>query len=281
MTPVSVTEATPAQDVAARRAALVEARAEHAAALKRLASIEARMGESSADLDRLVDDQVRAQQRLSRRAASLYRSGRVDLVVALLGAEDFESFTARWELLERITQQDAAAVVEAKAARERATRSGRDLVRLQERASREMRTLERAMTAARIDLATSRAAYAAQRARIAGADTRPARPAPKRQTKRTGEGAWQTAKASHYGRGSWGRLTADGTRIHADSMIVAHKTLPFDTLVEFSFRGKTAVARVADRGPYTKGRTWDLGPGVIRILDFNGVHMVKYRIIGR
>jgi rare lipoprotein A (peptidoglycan hydrolase) len=62
---------------------------------------------------------------------------------------------------------------------------------------------------------------------------------------------------------------------------VAHETLPFGTLIEFEYNGKRAVARIADRGPHTPGRTFDLGPGVVRVLDFGGVHEVRYRIIAR
>jgi rare lipoprotein A (peptidoglycan hydrolase) len=62
-------------------------------------------------------------------------------------------------------------------------------------------------------------------------------------------------------------------------MVVAHKTLPFGTLIEFEYEGKRAVARVTDRGPFTLGRDFDLGPGVVRLLDFSGVHEVRFRII--
>jgi rare lipoprotein A (peptidoglycan hydrolase) len=64
-------------------------------------------------------------------------------------------------------------------------------------------------------------------------------------------------------------------------MMVAHKTLPFGTLIEFEYGGKRAVARVADRGPHSAEREFDLGPGVVRVLGFNGVHEVRYRIIKR
>ena len=64
-------------------------------------------------------------------------------------------------------------------------------------------------------------------------------------------------------------------------MMVAHKTLPFHTLIEFMYNGKRCVASVEDRGPFTPGREFDLGPGVVRALGFNGVHPIQYRIIGR
>ena len=64
-------------------------------------------------------------------------------------------------------------------------------------------------------------------------------------------------------------------------MIVAHMTLPFGTLIEFEYSGRRAVASVQDRGPHTPGRDFDLGPGVVRVLDFSGVHEVRYRIISQ
>ncbi len=86
--------------------------------------------------------------------------------------------------------------------------------------------------------------------------------------------------ASHYSRTFTGR-GASGEAIGPYTMMVAHKTLPFGTLVEFEYQGRRAVASVEDRGPHTPGRDWDLGPGVVRALDFSGVHEVRYRIISR
>ncbi len=79
--------------------------------------------------------------------------------------------------------------------------------------------------------------------------------------------------ATFSGRG------ASGAEIGPYSMIVAHRTLPFGTLVEFEYRGKRAVASVQDRGPHIPGRTWDLGPGVVRTLDFSGVDEVRWRLV--
>lgn len=283
--------ATATQMLASDRAALEEAVADRADAQRRLDAVNRRAASASAELDRLISLQADAEDRLSARARNIYRAGQASFVTVLLNAESFEGFTARWALLTRISQQDARAVRDVKAARRKAVRGARRLLAAQEEASREMRQLASIEARARKKLGASRIAYAAylQRARAtrspAPATPKPAATAEKPKKKRsapkiTGTGSWSTAVASHYGRNFRGR-TADGSRIGPDSMIVAHKTLPFGTMVEFSYRGKTAVARVADRGPYTKGRTFDLGPGVIRILNFNGVHKVKYRIIGR
>lgn len=274
--------ATPAQTLAARRAALEKAASAHGALEARIETLDDRLAQTSGELDALLEQQDVAEKRLSSRASNLYRAGPVGFVSVLMMAESFESFSARWALLTRITAQDAAAVVDLKRARRRAIRKARQLITLQENAAAQMRAAAQAESRARKDLASSQAEFLSYQNRVRGIRAANRKPAatPKLITKRTGSGAWKSAVASHYGRNFTGR-GASGERIGPNSMIVAHKTLPFGTLVEFKYNGKTAVARVADRGPYTSGRTWDLGPGVIRILGFNGVHKVKYRIIGR
>jgi rare lipoprotein A (peptidoglycan hydrolase) len=62
-------------------------------------------------------------------------------------------------------------------------------------------------------------------------------------------------------------------------MIVAHKTLPFGTRIQFSYRGRSCIAVVMDRGPYVGGREFDLGPGTAAALRFDGVDQVSYRLV--
>lgn len=94
-------------------------------------------------------------------------------------------------------------------------------------------------------------------------------------------GGWRSARATWYGPGFYGRRTANGTVLTKDMMNVAHRTLPFGTRIEFEFRGRTAIAVVNDRGPFTPGRVFDLGPGTAKALGFGGVQTVRYRILGR
>ncbi len=103
-------------------------------------------------------------------------------------------------------------------------------------------------------------------------------PAPSRAADTTG---WQSARASWYGPGFYGRTTASGAVLTENMMNVAHRTLPFGTQVQFEYNGRTATAVVNDRGPHIAGRVWDLGPGTAKALGFSGVGMVNYRILGR
>lgn len=77
--------------------------------------------------------------------------------------------------------------------------------------------------------------------------------------------AGQLVKASWYGQES-GSRTASGLAFDGSQMIVAHKSLPFHTRLRLSYRGKSLVVPVEDRGPYIAGRTLDLSKAVASYL---------------
>ncbi|MDZ4655132.1 MAG: septal ring lytic transglycosylase RlpA family protein [Coriobacteriia bacterium] len=97
----------------------------------------------------------------------------------------------------------------------------------------------------------------------------------------TTTGGWKTAKVSWYGPGFYGNTMAGGGTLTPTSMVVAHRSMAFGTRIEFSYKGKTCVAVVQDRGPYIAGRVFDLGPGTAQALGFGGVGTVSYRILGK
>lgn len=82
--------------------------------------------------------------------------------------------------------------------------------------------------------------------------------------------------ASWYGRES-GSVTATGAKFDGSQWIVAHKSLPFGTKLRLTYRGKSVVVPVGDRGPYIKGRTLDLSSAVAEALGTKaaGVACVK------
>lgn len=279
-------------EVAARQVAVDEAVRAYTTAQARVQAADAAAAAASTRLDELIGALQNAQSRLGSHASASYRAGHITFLEVLTTSVNFETFSTRMALLRRINARDAAAIQEVKRARKRAVSEAGRLVILQERSAKELRAAQTATAKAKAALERDRDAYASYQRRITALRSRdPITPKPSpapRTSKRApaqptaeGTGAWRTGKASHYGKGSWGHRTASGSTVRSDSMIVAHKTLPFGTLVEFRFNGKRAVARVADRGPYVAGRMWDLGPGIISVLGFNGVHDLQYRIIGR
>jgi len=65
---------------------------------------------------------------------------------------------------------------------------------------------------------------------------------------------------SFYGPGFYGHRTACGLAYTKSLIGVAHRTLPCGTLVTFRnpYNGITITVPVVDRGPYVRGRNWDL-----------------------
>jgi len=92
-----------------------------------------------------------------------------------------------------------------------------------------------------------------------------------------------TCIASYYGKDWHGRQTANGETFDRTAMTAAHKKLPFDTKVRVTNpkNGKSVVVRINDRGPYVKGREFDLSEAAARKLGMTeeGVCRVKVEIL--
>lgn len=93
----------------------------------------------------------------------------------------------------------------------------------------------------------------------------------------------RTARASWYGNEFIGRKTASGEKYTPDMMGVAHRTLPFGTVIEFEHGGRKVVAQVVDRGPHIAGREFDLmeAPASQLGIKGKGVTDLNYRIMER
>lgn len=104
-------------------------------------------------------------------------------------------------------------------------------------------------------------------------------PAKKKRKKRKKRIKWSTAKVSWYGPGFYGHTMAGGGQLRRNSLVVAHRSLPFGTRIQFKYKGRKVIAVVKDRGPFVRGRLFDLGPGTAKRLRFGGVGYVKYRIL--
>jgi rare lipoprotein A len=89
---------------------------------------------------------------------------------------------------------------------------------------------------------------------------------------------FRSAGASWYGPGLYGNKTACGRTLRATTIGVAHRNLPCGTMVKFVYHGNAVVAPVIDRGPYVKGRAWDLTAAASEALEFEGVGMVRYAV---
>jgi len=79
---------------------------------------------------------------------------------------------------------------------------------------------------------------------------------------------YRPANATWFGPGFYGRRTACGLRMSKRLLGVAHKRLPCGTMVAFTYKGRAITVPVVDRGPFTKGRAWDLTSAAAKALRF-------------
>jgi rare lipoprotein A len=90
--------------------------------------------------------------------------------------------------------------------------------------------------------------------------------------------------ASWYGRPYHGRPAADGEIYDMETLVAAHRTLPFQTLVRVRnmSNGKTVEVRIIDRGPFVDGRIIDLSHAAAQQIDLigPGVGQVEVTVLG-
>ena len=90
----------------------------------------------------------------------------------------------------------------------------------------------------------------------------------------------QTGIASFYAKRATGSRTANGERLHHDSLTCAHRTHPFGTRLKVTdlATDQTVVVRVNDRGPFVRGRIIDLSWGAARALGILAKGLAKVTI---
>lgn len=283
--------ASPATEAAAAQKELNAALDSYNTAQKKFTSIQSEIDSLRVELDEAVAVEEEADRLLNARIEEMYRFSDYDMINVLFGSSSISDLISRWGILSRISETDRDILADARLAKSQVEQRADSLLIKQQEMLKEADQLEAQVASARKKLASSKAALKAYNERVAAAQkaaaakrptaSKPSNPKPGANSnipQTGGSGAWSSGVASHYSWTFSGR-GASGERIGPDSMMLAHKTLPFGTLIEFEYKGRTVVAKVADRGPYTPGREFDLGPGTARALNFKGVHTVRYRII--
>jgi rare lipoprotein A len=85
--------------------------------------------------------------------------------------------------------------------------------------------------------------------------------------------------ATYYGKEFHGRTTASGVRFDMNSLVAAHPTYPFGTLLQVTnvANGRTVRVRVVDRGPGAGPRA----SGVVIDLSYRAADALRFIRDGR
>ena len=90
--------------------------------------------------------------------------------------------------------------------------------------------------------------------------------------------------ASYYGERYRNKPTASHYKnwqysyFNPDHLTAAHKTLPFGTKIKVSYKGKSVICVITDRGPFVRGRTLDLSKAAFKKLENTRVGLIKVKI---
>jgi len=86
--------------------------------------------------------------------------------------------------------------------------------------------------------------------------------------------------ASWYGEPFHGRRAADGEIFDMNSLVAAHRTLPFGSILKVTNldNGREVQVRVIDRGPFVSNRILDLAHAAASALGMIGAGTARVRI---
>lgn len=109
----------------------------------------------------------------------------------------------------------------------------------------------------------------------------------------TGLASVDHGRPTPFDGGRYGGKVASGARFNAATLAVAHRTLPLGSLIMVTYRGRSAVAVVNDRGPClsrhcqrtaparVRSRILDMTPALAARLHFPGLGRVTFWPIHR
>lgn len=93
-------------------------------------------------------------------------------------------------------------------------------------------------------------------------------------------GTTEQGLASWYGVPYHGRPAADGEVYDMETLVAAHRTLPFNTWLKVTNlnNGRTVNVRVIDRGPFVSNRIVDLSKAAARQIEMLGPGVAPVRL---
>ena len=114
--------------------------------------------------------------------------------------------------------------------------------------------------------------------RVAHRTIPPPRPVP---TLAPPVGSTETGVASWYGHPYHGRQAADGEIYDMETLVAAHRTLPFNTWVRVVNldNSKSVDVRIIDRGPFVDGRIIDLSHAAAKAIDMIGPGVANVEVV--
>lgn len=261
---------------------------EKKALAERISQIQDRIASSFFEIERLRSDIRKSRSRLNLKIRSLYVDGRISGLLQVIASRDVTDFMTKVDYLIRAAEVDADFY---RRVRKRIT----DLEKARGQLVREKQKLAELLKAVdTTDLEETLNAKKAELAQLAGELIASEPPliqgvypsynplqvySSPDEDLFVGTGQFFSGYSSWYGNEFHGRSTANGEIYDQYGFTCAHRTLPFGTWLRVTFRGRSVIVRVNDRGPFVRGRILDLSRGAAEALGITGVQWVTCEIV--
>ncbi len=256
---------------------------------RRLEDVQKRIMDCYLELDQARAELARARAIFDTDLRLLYMRGRPNSVVDLLESKNVTDMLVKYDYLARVAARDSSRFESLK----EKEKKFEDRQAKLEQYKKEKARLERSADTSGVEaqLAVKKQQLANVNAQIIAMQL-PATmsPAPtsfdpgrlftmpnESSFKRTGQEF--SGYSSWYGAENNGRSTASGEVFDEYAFTCAHNTLPFGTWLRVTFKDRSVIVKVNDRGPSLPGRVLDLSRGAAQALGLTGVQWVDCEIV--
>lgn len=195
-----------------------------------MAEVDRRIGETEARL-------AETGQRLGARAAAMYRSGSYEYIEILLSAQDFDEMLLRLEYVQRVNEQDASIIDEARTAQAELASQRAELASLEEAQADEAARLKKEAERIEGELKSQQSKYEKLQKELAAAIAREKAQTGTTTAKAGPNGMVFPVRGPNYYNDTWGAARSGG-RTHKGTDIMAATGTPAVAVLSGTVRAK-------------------------------------------
>lgn len=277
------------REIGELEAKLAAARQDAVSVSIRLAEVERSILDYYMQIDQVESEVEASRKALNNSIKAMYVRGRDATIIRLMSSNDVSDFLAWYENMLTVVDREAEVFKTVKERRKRL----RDLQERLAAFKREQATLNRSADTAAIE-----AAIELKKSEIAELSAvlisqqipgtyvpGPSTFVPARVYARPDDNAFISTGQIFSGYSSWygtsfdGKPTASGETFDDTAFTCAHKTLPFGTWLKVTFRNRSVIVKVNDRGPATYDRMVDVSKAAAEAIGLSGTQWVDCEIV--
>lgn len=277
------------REIASLEQKLAQANRDKIAMSKKLEEVEKRIVNCYLEIDAAEAEFANSKRRFNNKLRYLYVEGRRDTLALLMSSEDVSDFLVHLDNMVDVTSREADALNDIRLKKEKVEKYQDRLIEFKKEAAalnkgNDVHALEAQVAQKKDQLADVTSEIIAMQLPAAQAPA-PSAFSPSQvysepdQSGFVSTGQVFSGYSSWYGNQFHGRPTASGEIFDQYAFTCAHKQLPFGTWLKVTFRGRTVIVKVNDRGPFIKGRMLDLSRGSAEAIGLSGVQWVDCEIV--